>query len=162
MSEPASSTTVPTVPGSTQAGADQPGSAGGWVHVAEMKELARRKRAQVHVGSCPIALFLVDGEVFAMDDVCTHQERSLSKGTLLNGQVICPGHQWKFDPRTGEAEDQDGRQATYAVQVTEGGAILLDPDPVSPRRNSAAGTAAARPADTRPTAATPADAPPAR
>jgi nitrite reductase (NADH) small subunit len=149
VSEPASSTTVPIT-----RGADHPApanGAGGWVHVAEMKELARRKRAQVHVGSCPIALFLVDGEVFAMDDTCTHQERSLSKGTLLAGQVICPGHQWKFDPRTGQAEDQDGRQATYAVQVTEGGSILLDPAPVTPRRNSASGTAtAARPADATP------------
>jgi nitrite reductase/ring-hydroxylating ferredoxin subunit len=141
VSEPASSTTVPTT-----RGAEQPASAdgaGGWVHVAEMKELARRKRAQVHVGSCPIALFLIDGEVFAMDDTCTHQERSLSKGTLLAGQVICPGHQWKFDPHTGEAEDQDGRQATYAVQVTEGGSILLDPAPITSRRNSASGTATA-------------------
>ena len=63
-------------------------------------------------------------EVFAVDDTCIHQERSLSKGTLLDGQVICPGHQWKFDPRTG-TRSQDGRQATYAVQVTEEGAIFV-------------------------------------
>jgi nitrite reductase/ring-hydroxylating ferredoxin subunit len=88
----------------------------------------------VSVAGCPIALFLVDDEVFAIDDICIHQERSLSKGTLLNGQVICPGHQWKFDPRTGEPEDQDGCQATYAVQVTEEGAILVAPEPVTPRK----------------------------
>ena len=123
MSEPASSTTV-------QSTSPAPG---GWVHVAEMKELARRKRKQVSVAGCPIALFLVDGEVFALDDICIHQERSLSKGTLLNGQVICPGHQWKFDPRTGQPEDQDGCQATYAVQVTEEGAVLVAPEPVTPR-----------------------------
>ena len=86
-----------------------------------MKDLARRKRKQVEIGGCPIALFLVDDEVFAVDDTCIHQERSLSKGTLLHGQVICPGHQWKFDPRTGEPEDQDGCLATYAVEVTEEG-----------------------------------------
>jgi len=104
-----------------------------WVHVAQMKDLARRKRKQVVVGSCPVALFLVDDEVLAVDDTCIHQERSLAKGTLLNGQVICPGHQWKFDPRTGEAEDQDGRLATYAVQVTEEGAVLVASQPVTPR-----------------------------
>jgi nitrite reductase (NADH) small subunit len=98
-----------------------------------MKELARRKRKQVSVAGCPIALFLVDGEVYALDDTCIHQERSLAKGTLLNGQVICPGHQWKFDPRTGQPEDQDGCLATYAVQVTEEGAVLVAPDPVTPR-----------------------------
>jgi nitrite reductase/ring-hydroxylating ferredoxin subunit len=104
-----------------------------WVHVAEMKDLARRRRKQVDVGGCPIALFLVDGEVFAVDDTCIHQERSLAKGTILGGQVICPGHQWKFDPRTGEPEDQDGRLATYTVQVTEEGAVLVDPAPATPR-----------------------------
>jgi nitrite reductase/ring-hydroxylating ferredoxin subunit len=125
VTQPASPATVPTP------------SSGAWVHVAEMKDLTRRKRKQVTVGGCPIALFLVDDEVFAMDDVCVHKERFLTKGTLLNGQVICPGHQWRFDPRTGEAEDQEGRQATYAVQVTDEGAILLDPEPATPRRESA-------------------------
>jgi nitrite reductase (NADH) small subunit len=103
------------------------------VHVAEFKDVARRRRARVDVGGCPLALFLVDDEIFAVDDTCIHQEKSLSKGTLLNGRVICPGHQWRFDPRTGEPEDQDGRLATYTVQVTEEGAILVDPVPVTPR-----------------------------
>ena len=110
-----------------------PADGGSWVHVADLKDVARRKRKQVEVGGCPIALFLVDDEVFAVDDTCIHQEKSLSKGTLLNGQVICPGHQWKFDPRTGRPEDQDGCLATYAVQVTEEGAVLLDPNPATPR-----------------------------
>ena len=122
MSEPASSSSVPSTP--------RPSA---WVHVAEMKELARRRRKEVSVAGRPIALFLVDGEVYALDDICIHQERSLSRGTLLNGRVICPGHQWKFDPRTGQPEDQDGCLATYAVQVTEEGAVLVAPEPVTPR-----------------------------
>jgi nitrite reductase/ring-hydroxylating ferredoxin subunit len=126
VSEPTATTAAP--------GVDQRDTSASWVHVAEMKDLARRKRKQVSVGDCPIALFLVDDEVFAIDDICIHQERSLSKGTLLGGQVICPGHQWKFDPRTGQPEDQDGCQATYAVQVTEEGAILVAPAPVTPRQ----------------------------
>jgi nitrite reductase/ring-hydroxylating ferredoxin subunit len=117
-------------------GVDQRETSTSWVHVAEMKDLARRKRKQVDVRGCPIALFLVDDEVFAIDDICIHQERSLSKGTLLNGQVICPGHQWKFDPRTGQPEDQDGCQATYPVQVTEEGAILVAPEPLTPRQST--------------------------
>jgi nitrite reductase (NADH) small subunit len=125
------STTTSPAPGAAQS---RPDAGSDWVHVAEMKELARRRRKQVDVGGCPIALFLVDDEVFAVDDTCIHQERSLAKGTLLHGQVICPGHQWKFDPRTGEPEDQDGCLATYAVEVTDEGSILVDPQPVTPRR----------------------------
>lgn len=133
MSEPTATSSAP--------GVDQQPRSTSWVHVAELKDLARRKRRQVTVAGCPIALFLVDDEVFALDDICIHQERSLSKGTLLGGQVICPGHQWKFDPRTGVPEDQDGCQATYAVQVTEEGAILVAPEPVTPRRATTASSA---------------------
>lgn len=136
MSEPTSTSPAPLV---------DPQTPNAWVHVAEMKDLARRKRKQVVVGSCPVALFLVDDEVLAVDDICIHQERSLAKGTLLNGQVICPGHQWKFDPRTGEAEDQDGRLATYAVQVTEEGAVLVAPEPVT-RREATTSESATHPA----------------
>ena len=132
MSEPTAISPAPVV--------DQPDT-DSWVHVAEFKDLARRKRKQVTVGSCPVALFLVDDEVFAVDDTCIHQERSLAKGTLLAGQVICPGHQWKFDPRTGEAEGQDGRLATYAVQVTEEGAVLVDPQPLTPRQATSSDSA---------------------
>jgi nitrite reductase (NADH) small subunit len=52
-----------------------------------------------------------------MADVCIHQDRSLSKGTLLHGRVVCPGHQWQFDLETGYEEDQDRCQPTYPVRV---------------------------------------------
>lgn len=110
-----------------------------WVHVAELKDLARRRKKQVVVDGRPVALFLVDGEVHALHDVCIHKQRSLSKGTVMDGRVICPGHQWKFDPRTGQPDDQPGCQPVFPVQVTEDGHILLDP---SPRASTPASSAA--------------------
>ncbi|MFG2054243.1 Rieske (2Fe-2S) protein [Micromonospora sp. NPDC048930] len=88
-----------------------------WVLVAELPELARRKKKQVLVDGTPIALFLVGGRVFALHDVCVHKQRSLSKGTVLHGRIICPGHQWSFDPATGQAADQVECQPTYDVRV---------------------------------------------
>ena len=92
MSQPASPATTTSPP-----------APGGWVHVAEMKDLARRKRKQVSVGGCPIALFLVDDEVFAMDDVCVHKERFLTKGTVLNARL------------PGTAAVREGTRAEFAV-----------------------------------------------
>jgi nitrite reductase/ring-hydroxylating ferredoxin subunit len=97
-----------------------------WVEVASLKELTRRKRKLVEVGGEQIALFLVEGDVYALHDVCIHKERSLSKGTVLHGRVICPGHQWAFDVHTGWVEDQEQCQPTYAVRV-EGDTIFVDP-----------------------------------
>ncbi|MGW5670217.1 Rieske (2Fe-2S) protein [Micromonospora sp. NPDC003776] len=90
-----------------------------WVLVAELPELARRKKKQVLVDGTPIALFLVGGRVFALHDVCVHKQRSLSKGTVLHGRIICPGHQWSFDPATGQAADQVECQPTYDVRVAD-------------------------------------------
>jgi nitrite reductase/ring-hydroxylating ferredoxin subunit len=97
-----------------------------WVLVAELSELARRKKKQVVVGVTPIALFLVGDRVFALHDVCVHKQRSLSKGAVLHGRVICPGHQWAFDPATGEAADQSECQPTYDVRVADG-KVYVDP-----------------------------------
>lgn len=99
-----------------------------WVLVAGLPELTRRKKKQVVVGEVPIALSLVNGRVYALHDVCVHKQRSLSKGVLLNGRVVCPGHQWSFDPATGEAADQTDCQPTYDVRVVDE-SVYVDPRP---------------------------------
>ena len=90
-----------------------------WLAVAELSELARRKKKQVDVNGEPVALFLVGSQVFALADTCMHKQRSLSKGVLLNGRIVCPGHQWEFDPATGYVEEQGRCQPTYDVRVED-------------------------------------------
>jgi nitrite reductase/ring-hydroxylating ferredoxin subunit len=91
-----------------------------WVAVAPLAELQRRKKKQVEVAGRSIALFLVGGRVFAFDDACIHKGRSLSRGTVWKGKVVCPGHQWMFDPETGRPDGQDGCQPVHAVRVVDG------------------------------------------
>lgn len=99
-----------------------------WQPAAELAELRRRKRKQVTVDDQTIALFLINDRVYALRDVCIHKQRSLSKGTVLHGRVICPGHQWTFDPETGWVEDQGRCQPTYDVRVADG-VVYVDPQP---------------------------------
>ena len=99
-----------------------------WVPAAGLADLRRRKKLQVVVGDQTIALFMINDEVFALRDVCIHKERSLSKGTVLHGRVVCPGHQWTFDPATGWVEDQQQCQPTYDVQVVDD-TVFVDPQP---------------------------------
>ena len=51
----------------------------------------------------PIAVFNVNGVLFAISDVCTHAEASLSEGRVDGETVECPLHGACFDLRTGEA-----------------------------------------------------------
>jgi nitrite reductase (NADH) small subunit len=101
---------------------------GEWVAAATLAEVRRRKRLAVTVEGRQVALFLVGGDVYALADVCIHKQRSLSKGAVLNGRVICPGHQWVFDPATGRVEDGDECQPSHAVRV-EGDVVYVDPRP---------------------------------
>ena len=75
----------------------------------------------------PIAIFNVDGELFAIDDTCTHQDASLADGWVEGYTVECPLHASCFDLRTGNPTGLPARIPvnTYPV-VVENGVILVD------------------------------------
>ena len=79
----------------------------------------------VQVGDQEIALFLVGEKVYALADICIHKQRNLSKGTVFNGKVVCPGHQWTFELESGYECDQDAYQPTYDVKVEDGGVHVV-------------------------------------
>lgn len=55
-------------------------------------------------GQESMAFYIVNGEVFATSDTCTHGEASLSEdGYMEDGKVVCSWHDGAFDVRTGEA-----------------------------------------------------------
>ena len=43
-----------------------------------------------------VAVFLTQGEYFAIDDLCPHMGASLGDGAVENGMVTCPWHAWRF------------------------------------------------------------------
>jgi 3-phenylpropionate/trans-cinnamate dioxygenase ferredoxin subunit len=53
------------------------------------------------VAHVPIAVFNADGELYAIDDTCSHQDASLADGWLEGCFVECPLHASTFDLRTG-------------------------------------------------------------
>src|SRR5437660_1130518 len=48
------------------------------------------------------AVYRLDGEFYASDDLCTHAMVSLSFGEVEDGQIFCPMHGGAFDLRTGQ------------------------------------------------------------
>ncbi len=74
-----------------------------------------------------IALCNVDGELYAIDDVCTHDGGPLDQGDLLGDQIECPRHGALFDVRTGKALTLPAifPIKTYPLKV-EGNDILIE------------------------------------
>ena len=73
-----------------------------YVTVAKTDELSPGEMMYVEVGETPVCLINVDGEYHAINDTCTHEEASLSDGTICDGEIECPLHGGAFDIRTGE------------------------------------------------------------
>ena len=56
----------------------------------------------VSVGDKQIALYDVDGEIFATDNVCSHAFAMLTDGWLDGNEIECPLHAGRFDVKTGK------------------------------------------------------------
>ena len=79
-----------------------------------------------------VAVFNVDGELFAFDDECPHVGGSLGSGKLEGKLVTCPNHDWKFDITTGECVtldlcDDGAFVETYPVKIENDEIILSLP-----------------------------------
>jgi 3-phenylpropionate/trans-cinnamate dioxygenase ferredoxin subunit len=77
-----------------------------------------------------IAIFNDDGEYFALDDTCSHEEASLSEGWLEDGIVECPLHAGKFCLRSGEVLSMPATEDVACHRlVIDGTDIRLFPNP---------------------------------
>ena len=75
-----------------------------FIRAAALDEIPAGGGKLVEIQGVRIALFLLDGEYYAIEDVCTHDGGPLVEGEIVNGcQVQCPRHGARFDIRTGAA-----------------------------------------------------------
>jgi nitrite reductase/ring-hydroxylating ferredoxin subunit len=84
----------------------------------------------IALGDRQIALYKLDGEIFATDNTCTHAQACLSEGWLEDGIIECPLHQGRFDLRTGKGLGApiDKDLTTFRVR-TEGDDVLVEVTP---------------------------------
>jgi nitrite reductase/ring-hydroxylating ferredoxin subunit len=77
-----------------------------------------------------IVLAMINGQVFAMDAVCSHQGAPLEEGTLEGFNLTCPWHYAVFDVRNGKVSDRTvwaKNQTSYPVKVDQStGDILVN------------------------------------
>ena len=85
---------------------------------ARVGEVVEGIGVPVEIAGRAVALFLVDGEYYAIDDSCPHQALPLYDGIIVDRTVICLAHGWRFDLTDGRNFDNPRLcVATYAVRV---------------------------------------------
>ncbi|GLX48076.1 non-heme iron oxygenase ferredoxin subunit [Streptomyces sp. MB22_4] len=85
-----------------------------FVRVCGLSELAEGTPKRVELDGTPVSVVLTEGEVFAIYDICSHANVSLSEGEVEDCQIECWLHGSAFDLRTGKPS---GLPATRPVPV---------------------------------------------
>lgn len=93
-----------------------------WVTVAKAGELAPGQWRVVDAEGTQIVVFNLDGEYFAIEDLCTHDGGQLTGGSIEGGEIVCPRHGARFCIRTGAALTAPAYEATakFPVRVENG------------------------------------------
>jgi 3-phenylpropionate/trans-cinnamate dioxygenase ferredoxin subunit len=94
--------------------------------VASLEQLTSAGKMLVEVEERLVALFSIDGRLYCIDDVCTHDGGPLSEGPLEGTTIACPRHGARFDLCTGEALTMPATEATAVHEVKiEGDDVLV-------------------------------------
>lgn len=98
-----------------------------WIDVAGKVDVPEDDVVGIDINEKSIALYQVEGEIYATDNICTHGNARLCDGFLEGHEIECPLHQGKFDIRNGKAMcaplTEDIR--IYPVKI-ENGRVLVE------------------------------------
>ena len=99
-----------------------------WTLVGPVDALPPGGHRVVDVDGADVAVFNVDGEYLAIEDLCTHDGEPLTGGPVDGCEIICPRHGARFCLRTGNALTPPAYEPTAAfpVRVEDGKVYVRD------------------------------------
>jgi 3-phenylpropionate/trans-cinnamate dioxygenase ferredoxin component len=93
-----------------------------WIEVCSVGDVEREDVIPFEHDGRQYAIYCApDGQHYATDGLCTHEETLLADGLVMGHIIECPKHNGRFDYRTGEGKGAPIRVPlrTYAVRVTD-------------------------------------------
>ena len=98
-----------------------------FIKVAQISDLTSGEKMLVEYEDDEVGLFNIDGEFYAISDVCTHDDGPLVEGNLDGEWIICPRHGARFNVKTGQQTmPAFAPVPLYEVKI-EGDDILIAP-----------------------------------
>ena len=98
-----------------------------FIKVTTLEEIAPGTAKQVSLNGRKVALFNVNGTIYAIDDTCSHRGAPLSEGECEGAEVTCPWHGARFDLATGSSLSPPARTGVtpFKVQIV-GNEVQVD------------------------------------
>ena len=99
-----------------------------WLKVCAQSDLLPGERTIVWDRDVAIAVFNIDGDLYAVEDVCTHDGGELASGELHGFEIECPRHGARFDLRTGEPTCPPAYEPIHRFPVRESDGLIWTRD----------------------------------
>ena len=100
------------------------------IDVCPIEELPPNSVKIVHAGDLALGVYNLNGELYAIEDRCSHDDGPLAEGEFdpEEGVAICPRHGSKFDIRTGRPLTLPAYVPveTFSVRVDENGIVKVE------------------------------------
>ena len=99
-----------------------------WIRVGATEDFKPGEARVVEVDDTDIALFNLDGEFYALEDVCTHDGAEIASGCILGDVIECPRHGAQFSIPTGEVLTPPAYEPlhVFPVDVRDGLVLIRD------------------------------------
>lgn len=92
-----------------------------WIYFAKINEIPLGAHKAITINGTPIVLFNLEGEYYAIENRCTHEDFPLSEGCIIDNQISCPLHGARFNIKTGVVTAPPAFEdvATFAVRIVD-------------------------------------------
>jgi nitrite reductase/ring-hydroxylating ferredoxin subunit len=102
----------------------------GFLKATRLDDVTPARPLRVTVDNREIVIFKNLDEIFAVENLCPHQQYSIFHQSVPNGTTLtCPMHGWSFDLRTGKAIAGSGRVKVFEVKIENGEIFIRIPAP---------------------------------
>lgn len=91
-----------------------------YTKLCRISELQEKEGKRFFVNNREVALFKVDGKVYALDNICPHKQSALIyDGFVEDGTVSCPAHGWKFNLDDGKMANKVTGVEKFDVKIED-------------------------------------------
>ncbi|PPD35148.1 MAG: ferredoxin [Methylomonas sp.] len=93
-----------------------------WIDVVAESAMADGEHVVVDVDGYDVAVFKINGQFYAIEDVCTHDGAEIASGELEGDEIVCPRHGARFCVKTGQVKCAPAYEdvATFPVRIEAG------------------------------------------
>lgn len=88
--------------------------------ICSINELNESQGKRFIVDNIDIAVFKMNGEVYALSNICPHQHSPIIyDGFIEDGMIVCPAHGWEFELKTGKLGGERRGLSCFDVKVED-------------------------------------------